>query len=446
LAVPNRKAGRQGNCPNCRAPITVPELITFACPGCGATLGVVDYKAGRKGTCPNCGAGISAPSPAEAPTGVEALEIRKESPLEAARPRTPAIEAAVAGLVPVGAAVRSQRPAGPAHREAQSGVLTPRTTIGADSPPAGAGEPAFGSDGAAGSPGRGRPAAPPEPDRPAVPFDLPGRPQTSTGQPRPAAAADPGDDDLAPASEEGQQKRVKVSVPAWQPDRRTSGLGVAALVLGILAALPCWKPGVNVIGMPLGALGVLLGIAAIIAAVVGKRRRLGMPIAGVAVSGAALVAGIAVNLVFAAEVGETAFSISSAMERIGLLGDPGPAQPQGQQAPPVAGAYIGVEYVGQRETDVGTQLRFRLTNNTGRAIKAFRGGILIYDQSGTQIDGLEAVCDQALDAGASMERSGVWPTVASDTLERLRTSPAEIELRFLVGQIIYADGTREIDD
>lgn len=69
----------------------------------------------------------------------------------------------------------------------------------------------------------------------------------------------------------------------------TSGLGIAALVIGCLALLLSIVPLVGMIAIPIAVIGLLLGIVAIIVSAAGKRSALGMPIAGTVVNAAAFV-------------------------------------------------------------------------------------------------------------------------------------------------------------
>ena len=78
---------------------------------------------------------------------------------------------------------------------------------------------------------------------------------------------------------------IQVNAPA----AHGNSLGIASMVLGILAFLICWIPFLNVIGLPLSGLGVLLGIIGIIIAATRGGSGIGFPIAGTAISGLALM-------------------------------------------------------------------------------------------------------------------------------------------------------------
>jgi hypothetical protein len=77
------------------------------------------------------------------------------------------------------------------------------------------------------------------------------------------------------------------------------GLGIPALILGILALLVSGIPSmfslpslISLLSMPLSGLGLLLGIAGLVVAITQRSRGIGFPIAGSAVSLVALVIGV----------------------------------------------------------------------------------------------------------------------------------------------------------
>jgi hypothetical protein len=70
--------------------------------------------------------------------------------------------------------------------------------------------------------------------------------------------------------------------------RPVSGLGIAALVLGIVACLIGWIPFLGLIGILLAIIGLALGIAGIVGAR-GGRKGLGLPVAGTVISGLLIV-------------------------------------------------------------------------------------------------------------------------------------------------------------
>jgi len=89
----------------------------------------------------------------------------------------------------------------------------------------------------------------------------------------------------APASATVPQARIK----------GTSGLGVAALVLGLIAAVLALIPVVGLFGAVLAALGAIFGFAGLIGAAAGGRKGVGMPIAGLLVSLSAIAVAILIT-------------------------------------------------------------------------------------------------------------------------------------------------------
>lgn len=81
--------------------------------------------------------------------------------------------------------------------------------------------------------------------------------------------------------------------------RKGNSLGVASMMLGTLAFLICWIPLLGMLGIPLSALGLLLGGLGVLIALVRRGASIGYPIAGVTVSGLAIVvAGSMTNAIF----------------------------------------------------------------------------------------------------------------------------------------------------
>jgi len=92
--------------------------------------------------------------------------------------------------------------------------------------------------------------------------------------------------------------------------RRGSSLGIAALVLGVLAFLFCWIPLLGAITLPLSGLGALLGVIGIVIALTRKGAGIGFPIAGTAVSVLALVIAFTMTSAMVAGIGAVGESLS----------------------------------------------------------------------------------------------------------------------------------------
>jgi hypothetical protein len=59
-----------------------------------------------------------------------------------------------------------------------------------------------------------------------------------------------------------------------------SGFGIAALVLGIVAALSCWIPFFGLAVIPFAGIGLLVAIIGAVVSAVGRQSNVGMPVAG----------------------------------------------------------------------------------------------------------------------------------------------------------------------
>jgi len=77
--------------------------------------------------------------------------------------------------------------------------------------------------------------------------------------------------------------------------KNVSGLGIAALVLGLIACLGCWIPMCGIFSLPFAMLGILFGGIGIIIAKLKKKSYVGLPIAGTIVSITAVFIVIAVT-------------------------------------------------------------------------------------------------------------------------------------------------------
>ena len=65
--------------------------------------------------------------------------------------------------------------------------------------------------------------------------------------------------------------------------RGASPLGIAALVMGIIACLVCWVPFLGLLAVPLALIGIVLAFVGLIMALVSKKTGFSFPISGVAI-------------------------------------------------------------------------------------------------------------------------------------------------------------------
>lgn len=118
---------------------------------------------------------------------------------------------------------------------------------------------------------------------------------------RPARRVEPVMKTPPPASYEPGQVHGAPVINIGMP-RRGSSLGVASVILGAIAFLICWIPLVNLLGVPLAAVGLVLGLIGIVVALTRRGSSIGFPIAGSLLCGMALAVTIGM---FGAVVGAT---------------------------------------------------------------------------------------------------------------------------------------------
>lgn len=74
-----------------------------------------------------------------------------------------------------------------------------------------------------------------------------------------------------------------VQIVVERGGRACHSLGIASMALGSLAFLICWIPLLGMLGMPLNALGTLLGLGGFVVAVVRGGSGIGFPAAGASI-------------------------------------------------------------------------------------------------------------------------------------------------------------------
>jgi predicted Zn finger-like uncharacterized protein len=74
-----------------------------------------------------------------------------------------------------------------------------------------------------------------------------------------------------------------------------SGIGIASLVLGIIACISCWIPFVGCLVVPIGLIGLLLGIIGFLVSLFGRRSGCGLPLSGAFVSLLSVIIAISVT-------------------------------------------------------------------------------------------------------------------------------------------------------
>src|SRR5262249_36810200 len=125
------------------------------------------------------------------------------------------------------------------------------------------------------------------------PAAAPAEPSAATRKVKPSAAKTQSEEPAIKVIHlDSRAKGAATSGGAPSTSRIALGLGIPSLVLGVIAGSFGWIPGVGVLSMPLSGLGLLLGIAGLIVAIVQRGRGLTFPIAGSAVCLASLAVGV----------------------------------------------------------------------------------------------------------------------------------------------------------
>ncbi len=223
-------------------------MIEMTCPHCQAVLRIPDTKAGKKGKCPSCQNIIQVPQAAEA---------QGAQPGSSEESGAPHSGGMLGGLEDL------------AHAESSAPINDPSQVLGAASAP-----PPFG-------PGGG-----PVPAQQAGPSTgaAAGPVQSAWSQPAAGAANGYG----APAAPQQQAAPAMPSQYAPQQQAggptKTSGAGVAALVLGLLGLLSGWVPFICFISVLLSIIGLILGLVGKRSADANPAVGRGLPIAGLILS------------------------------------------------------------------------------------------------------------------------------------------------------------------
>ena len=131
--------------------------------------------------------------------------------------------------------------------------------------------------------------------------------------------------------------------------KATSGLGVAALVMGILACMGCWIPFLNVVSMFFAGLGLLFGFIGLLASAVGRRSGIGMPVAGIIVCVVALVVAVAIT-------GSAAVTLDRAINEVDRANMASPPAAEEHPVLTVSAAELYAEY---KANEVAADQRYK---------------------------------------------------------------------------------------
>jgi len=131
----------------------------------------------------------------------------------------------------------------------------------------------------------------------------------------------------APGQPYGQQPYGGPSFHGGQ--RPTSGLAIAALVVGAISLIIAWVPVINVVSIIGGIVAVVLGVVALRKVRQGTAGGKGLAIAGTVLGGVSLVAAIIVNVALGAVISDAVEAAESAAPAVAPSA--APAEPADQQ-------------------------------------------------------------------------------------------------------------------
>jgi hypothetical protein len=115
----------------------------------------------------------------------------------------------------------------------------------------------------------------------------------------------------APAAQMHYMPQQNVTVNVGM-SKGASGLGVAALVIGIIALLLCWIPFVGMLSVPFSIIGLLLAGIGFIISLAGGRSSVGMPVAGGIICLLAIAIAVGVTSLTGKAMGKAADKIHQA--------------------------------------------------------------------------------------------------------------------------------------
>lgn len=173
----------------------------------------------------------------------------------------------------------------------------------------------------------------------------------------------------------------------------TSGMAIAALVLGIIAIISSWVPIVNNFSFLLGLIGLVFAIIAMVGVFRGKKGGKGIAIASLVINILSLVIVLATQSAYSQAIDDATVTTDKVtVER--STDDNGQAVDSGESRYTISDESLsGDEY--------STTVNGTLKNNTDSTISYLEVKYALYDKDGNQLG-------TALDVTNSLEPGGSW--------------------------------------
>ena len=161
----------------------------------------------------------------------------------------------------------------------------------------------------------------------------------------------------------------------------TSGMAIAGLVLGILAAVSSWIPIVNNLSFILGAIGLILSIVGVVGTVRGKRAGKGLAIAALVINLVACGIVLAMQSAMSAAIDDATSGMVST-ENVSVQPEDAAADAPVPTADDPAYAITDVQMTGD---DYSVTISGTFTNNSDAEVSYVQVSYRLLDAEGAQI-------------------------------------------------------------
>lgn len=161
----------------------------------------------------------------------------------------------------------------------------------------------------------------------------------------------------------------------------TSGMAIAGLVLGILAAVSSWIPIVNNLSFILGAIGLILSIVGVVGTVRGNRTGKGLAIAALVINLVACGIVLAMQSAMSAAIDDATSGMVST-ENVSVQPEDAAADAPAPTADDPAYAITDVQMTGD---DYSVTISGTFTNNSDAEVSYVQVSYRLLDAEGAQI-------------------------------------------------------------
>lgn len=161
----------------------------------------------------------------------------------------------------------------------------------------------------------------------------------------------------------------------------TSGMAIAGLVLGILAAVSSWIPIVNNLSFILGAIGLILSIVGVVGTVRGKRAGKGLAIAALVINLVACGIVLAMQSAMSAAIDDATSGMVST-ENVSVQPEDAAADAPAPTVDDPAYAITDVQMTGD---DYSVTISGTFTNNSDAEVSYVQVSYRLLDAEGAQI-------------------------------------------------------------